>query len=184
MSQTPLVMRYAILLLLLSSFSFSLPSCAQKATTPKSNTKRANPKTAAVPASTKAKTEAGPVLTFERTPCNGTCPGYRMQVYADGRVAYEGRRAVPIMGQQDLKLPATAVAEMLRQAQEAHFDQFEDKYSRYTSDLPSIIVAIRQPSGKLKTVVSEEGTPANVLALFNSFATRFDQLAQLGGVDK
>jgi hypothetical protein len=177
-------MRYAILLLLLSSFSFSLPSCAQKATTQRTKNKRVSEKTATGSAGTKAKTEAGPVLTFERTPCFGTCPGYIMQVYADGRVAYEGRRAVPIMGKQDLKIPATAVTEMLHQAQEAHFDQFEDKYSRYTSDLPSIIVAIRQPSGKLKTVVSEEGTPANVLALFNSFATRFDQLAKLGGIEK
>ena len=105
-------------------------------------------------------------------------------MYADGHVAYEGRRAVPIMGKQDLKLPVATVAEMLRQAKEAHFDQFEDKYSRYTSDLPSIVVAIRQPSGKLKTVISEEGAPANVQALFNAFATRFDQLAQLGGVEK
>jgi len=177
-------MRYALLLLLLSFFSFSLPACAQKATNPKAKTKIASQKAAAVPAGTKAKTEAGPVLTFERTPCFGTCPGYSMQVYADGRVAYEGRRAVPIMGKQDLKLPAATVAEMLRQAKEAHFDQFEDKYSRYTSDLPSIVVAIRQPSGKFKTVISEEGAPANVQALFNAFATRFDQLAQLGGVEK
>ena len=67
-------MRYAPLLLLLSFFSFSLPACAQKTTTPKTKTKIASQKAAAVPAGTKA----GPVLTFERTPCFGTCPGYSM----------------------------------------------------------------------------------------------------------
>ena len=177
-------MRTFSLLLLLSfcSICFGLSAAAQHPTTRKVKVKKAGKKVvtakAAIPAA------AGPVLTFERTPCNGRCPGYLMQVYADGRVAYEGRRAVPMMGQRVLKLPAAAVTEMLRQAREAHFEAFAPTYAHHTSDLPGTIVAIRQPNGTLKTVTVEEGAPENVNKFFAYLGTQFDQLAQLSGVDK
>ena len=177
-------MRYLSLFLLLSFFSFALPASAQHAPVKKVKVKKVHKKIATTPAKTMVPTEAGPVLTFERTPCFGTCPGYVMQVYADGRVAYEGRRAVPLMGKQDLKMSASAVADMLRQAKEAHFETFEKRYSRNTSDLPSTIVTIRQPDGQFKTVVVEEGAPDNVKELFTYLGNQFDQLAQLNGVEK
>ena len=180
-------MRYITVLLLLFALGFALPACAQKSATHKVKVKKLSKKEAAREASRQsqqAKSETGPVLTFERTPCFGTCPGYIMQVYADGRVAYEGRRAVPLMGKQDLKMPAATVADLLRMAKEAHFEQFQNRYSQNTSDLPSTIVAVRQPNGQLKTVVVEEGAPDNVRALFAHFGQQFDALAQLGGVEK
>lgn len=176
-------MRY-FSLLLLSFFTFSLSACAQKATSQKTRTQKVNKKAAAQASPKVTPTTAGPVLTFERTPCFGTCPAYTMQLFADGRVTYEGRRAVPLMGSHVLKLPAAAVTEMLRQAKEAHFDTFEKQYSRGTTDLPSTVVAIRQPDGTLKTVMVEEGAPENVKTFFTLLGNQLDQLAQLNGVEK
>ena len=167
-------MRYFAVLLLLFAVGFALPACAQKAETGKATGKKVNKKAA------KPQVEAGPVLTFERTPCYGTCPGYTMQVFADGRVAYEGRRAVPLMGKKELRLPPATVATLLRTAREAHFDQFQDRYSRGATDLPSTIVAVRQPAGQLKTVVLEDDAPENVQSLFTYLGNQFDALAQLG----
>ena len=176
-------MRY-LSLLLLSFFSFSLPACAQKATPQQIKTKKPSKKAAAAQARAKAANGAGPVLTFERTPCFGTCPTYSMKVFADGRVAYEGRRAVPMMGQQELKLPAATLADMLRQTQEAHFDQFQTRYSRGTTDLPSTIIGVKQANGQLKTVTVEEGAPDNVKMLVIYLGNQFDTLAQLGSTEK
>lgn len=178
-------MRHFPLLLLLSFFSlsFMLPACAQRVPTKKVKAKTAGQKTV-VPTQAATPAAESPVITFERTPCYGICPAYTMQVYADGRVAYEGRRAVPVLGKHDLKLSAAAVADMLRQAKEAHFDTFDKRYSRYTSDLPSTVVAIRQPNGTLKTVTVEEGAPENVKNLFIYLGNQFDQLAQLNGIEK
>ncbi len=177
-------MRNFSLLLLLSffSFSFMLPACAQHKATKKVKTKTAaqNP-TASLPPVTVA---AGPVLTFERTPCNGTCPSYRMQVYADGRVAYEGGRFVPLTGQHDLKLPAATVSEMLNQAEIARFETFDKQYLSGATDMPSTIVSIRQPDGTLKKVTAENNAPANVKSYFAYLTPQFDQLAQLNGVEK
>ncbi|MDO7852661.1 DUF6438 domain-containing protein [Hymenobacter convexus] len=169
-------MRHLPLLLLLSFFSCILPACAQKATVQKTKTKKASKKA--------APTEAGPVLTYERTPCFGTCPAYTMQVYADGRVAYEGRSHVPLMGKQALKLPATVVADMLRQAKEARFETFETQYRSGVTDMPSTIVAIRQPDGTLKKVTAESNIPENVQSYFTFLTTQFDALAQLKGAEK
>ena len=173
-------MRHLAVLLLLFAFGATLPACAQKApgqkTTKKVSQKAAKP---TKPAAAKPGKEAGPVITFERTPCFGTCPGYSMKVFADGRVAYEGRRAVPLMGPRELRLPAATVAEMLRMAREAQFEQFQESYSRGVTDLPSTIVAVRQPNGQLKTVTVEGGAPENVQALFAYLGNQFDMLAQL-----
>lgn len=177
-------MRYIPLLLLLSFFSFMLPACAQKATVQKAKTKKVSKKTVATSAKKPAPTEAGPVITFERTPCFGTCPSFKMQVYADGRVEYEGRRFVPTEGKQELKLPAATVADLLRQAKESNFDSFEGRYSRGTTDLPSVIIGVKQPDGKVKTVSLEEGAPENVRDLFTYFSNQLDALAQLKGEDK
>ncbi|MDB5271451.1 MAG: hypothetical protein JWP58_4491 [Hymenobacter sp.] len=177
-------MRLFSLLLLLGFFSFSLvlPATAQHPTK-KVKVKKASKKTVAT---TKAvtPTPAGPVLTFERTPCYGRCPAYIMQVYADGRVAYEGRHSVPMMGKHELRLPASAVADMLRQAKEAHFETFEKQYLSGATDLPSTIVTIRQPDGTLKKVTAENNAPENVKNYFTYLTTQFDQLAQLNGLEK
>lgn len=177
-------MRYFSLLMLLSFFSFSLPACAQKAMTQKPKTSRLSKKAAVAQARAKAANEVGPMLTFERTPCFGTCPAYSMKVFADGRVSYEGRRAVPMMGQQELKLPVATLVEMLRQAREAHFDQFQERYSRGTTDLPSMVIGVRQANGQLKTVTVEEGAPDNVKMLVLYLSNQFDTLAQLGSTEK
>ena len=94
-------------------------------------------------------------------------------------MAYEGRRGVPMLGTKELKLPAAAVADMLNQAKEARFEQFQDRYSMNTTDLPSTIIAVRQPNGQLKTVVLEEGAPENVRQLFTYISNQLDTLAQL-----
>ena len=177
-------MRLLSLLLLLSFFSFAAhPAFAQRVATNKIKVKKAGKKTVLTPAKP-APTGSLPVLTFERTPCFGTCPGYKMDVYADGRVAYDGTRAVPLMGKKELTMPASAVAALLSQAKEAHFEKFEKRYARGTTDLPSTIISIRQPDGSLKMVTVEEGAPENVQQLFAAFGTALDQVAQLNGAEK
>jgi Domain of unknown function (DUF6438) len=178
-------MRTLSLLLLLGFFSFASVSTtrAQHVPIKKGKVKKAGKKNVATP-ETATPAAAGPVLTFERTPCNGTCPAYRMQVYADGRVAYEGGRFVPLKGSQALRLPAATVAEMLRRAKAAHFETFDKEYLSGATDMPGTIVAIRQPNGSLKKVTAENNAPENVKSYFTYLTAQFDQLAQLNGLEK
>ena len=172
-------MRSFILLFLCLTGSLAMPACAQK-----SRSQQTTASKAATAATAADRKELGPVLTFERTPCFGTCPGYSMKVYENGRVEYAGTRAVPMMGPRELKLPVAAIADLQRQAREVHFDQFEKRYSRNTSDLPSTVIGVRQPSGLLKLVTVEEGEPENVRDLVAYFGKQFDALARLNGAEK
>ena len=157
-------MRLLLHPLLAITLALTIPACAQKA-----NTKKA---------AAEAQT-ATPVLTFERTPCFGRCPAYRAQVFADGRVAYTGHKDVRVLGEKEFQLSAAAVAEMQRQAKAIHFEKLQDKYSQYTTDLPSTIVAVLQPDGQLKTVVVEEGAPDELMGFLNYLRGQFDPLAGL-----
>lgn len=171
-------MRSLSLLLLLSFFSLTLPACAQKGPAQKTKAKKA------ATARNTAPNAAAPVIVFERTPCFGTCPSYLMQVFADGRVAYEGRRFVAVAGKKDLRLPAATVADLLQQAQTARFDTFASSYPSGATDLPSTIISIRQPDGTLKKVTVEGNGPENVHELFASFSSQFDALAQPKATEK
>ncbi|MBF9220127.1 DUF6438 domain-containing protein [Hymenobacter ruricola] len=174
-------MRHLALLLLLFAFGLTLPACAQKATkTQKVKTKKVSKSPAAPAKPAKPAVADGPVITFERTACFGTCPSYTLQVFADGRVAYEGRRFVPQVGKKELRMSAAAVADLLQRAREAHFEQFQPRYTQNTSDLPSVILAVRQADGQLKAVWVEEGEPENVRELVTYFGHQFDALAQVG----
>ena len=68
---------------------------------------------------------------------------------------------------------------MLKQAQEADFDQFKAQYMSGATDLPTTIVGIRQPNGEVKTVVAESNAPDDVRQLFAALGNQFDALAQL-----
>ena len=178
-------MRLFSLFLLLSFFGFALAPTAgaQHAPSKKAKVKKAGQKTASTP-QLPVPASAGPMLTFERTPCFGTCPAYSMQVFANGRVAYEGRHAVPLMGKHELQLPATTVTEMLRRAKAAYFETFAKEYKTGATDLPSTVVAIRQPDGSFKKVTAESNAPENVKGYFAYLTAQFDQLAQLKGMEK
>jgi len=181
----PILMRP--FLLFVAAALLSLPATAQKVvskqkpTVQKVKIKQPAPKKAAkkpVAAAKPAPAEA-PVLTFDRTPCFGACPVYSMQVFADGRVAYEGKRGVPMLGKKELHMPANTLAEILNKAKEVHFTELQDRYSQNTSDLPSTVVSIRQASGKVKTVIVEEGAPDAVNQYFAYLTRVFDRMAEI-----
>jgi hypothetical protein len=66
-------------------------------------------------------------ITFERTPCFGTCPVYRVRVSGSGSVSFTGIRNVDSVGTFTGHIDAAAV-QALRKA-------FED--AKYTSLLPA-----------------------------------------------
>lgn len=133
-------------------------------------------KPAAKPAATK-KVEAVPVIVFKRTPCFGTCPHYEATIFSDGHVSYIGYRYVALTGPHELKLPVATVNTILDDARRLNFATFEERYSQGSTDLPATILSIRQPSGQLKTVQAEEGTPPELEALLKYVAAEIEKVA-------
>jgi len=77
------------------------------------------------------------VITIERETCRGFCPAYKMTVFGDGTVEYEGKRNVDNIGQFQKKISKGKVQELLKAFQEANYMSLENEY-----DDPSIADAV------------------------------------------
>lgn len=77
------------------------------------------------------------VITIERESCRGFCPAYKMTIYGDGTVDYEGKRNVDNIGQFQKKISKSKVKELLKAFQEANYMSLQNEY-----DDPSIADAV------------------------------------------
>ncbi|WP_400193960.1 DUF6438 domain-containing protein [Hymenobacter sp. B81] len=110
-------------------------------------------------------TGENPVIVFKKTPCLGPCPHFEAQIWANGRVRYVGYRNAPKEGTLELTLPASTVAEILRQADEVRFRKLQDQYLSGATDMPSTFLTIAQPGLPSKTVQVEQGAPDALMSL-------------------
>src|SRR5258708_3948269 len=67
-------------------------------------------------------------ITLERTACFGTCPVYKVTLYSDGKVAYEGKEFVKEVGERSGKISAADFQRLGQQAQQIGFFDLKDKY--------------------------------------------------------
>ncbi|HEY1905878.1 MAG TPA: DUF6438 domain-containing protein [Myxococcaceae bacterium] len=82
------------------------------------------------------------MMTIERTTCFGTCPGYRVVVFKDGRMEYAGEVYVKALGQAQARLGARELTEIRRAFSEAGFCRLDPKYVRFdVTDNPSVITS-------------------------------------------
>jgi len=157
-------MRYLTVLL---AFSLALPACAQ----------RKLPRKAKAPTAATKTTPPEPVLIYQRTPCNGRCPVYTATIFADGRVAYDGQRHVPLLGKHTLSLPPATVAAMLAEAKRISFDKLAERYVGNTSDLPATIVTVHPAGQPRHAVYASESIPVSLQGYLNYLSSRLDPLA-------
>jgi hypothetical protein len=99
---------------------------------------------------------AAPVITLERTACHGTCPIYRLAIFADGKVQYEGLDFVDVKGMQTGALTPDQVNELISTFKDADYFNLKDEYKAPVTDLATTITSFTQ-DGKTKTVTNYGG---------------------------
>lgn len=116
---------------------------------------------------------ADTVVTLERTPCFGTCPSYKVTVYGDGRLVYEGRKFVKVEGKVESNVTREQVGQLLAEFEKANYFSLRDLYNdvrdgcpTYWTDSPSADTSL-QVGGRSKAVAHyygcmEKGTSAVV----------------------
>jgi Domain of unknown function (DUF6438) len=112
------------------------------------------------------------VITLDRTACYGACPVYSLRITSDGRVAYEGRRFVRVVGKATAKISPEAVSQLVAEFERIHYFNLEDTYTARITDLPTTTTSIRIGS-RFKQVVDYYGAPAALTAL----EQRIDEVA-------
>ena len=71
---------------------------------------------------------AVPVITLERTTCFGTCPAYKLTIFDDGKVVFEGKEFVKQKGPAEGQITKTELAQLVREFEQIHYMRLEDEY--------------------------------------------------------
>jgi len=94
------------------------------------------------------------IIMMERTMCFGFCPAYKLTIYGDGRVVYNGKDYVKIVGTRIAKISQKKVKELINKFYKIDFFSLKEKYEALVTDNPSTITSIKI-NNKIKTVVNE-----------------------------
>jgi len=128
-------------------------------------------------AATSGSKEAAPVETpqmtyedsllfqFERRPCFGRCPVYKIMIFESGYTTYQGVNFVDYMGYYYTQLPQGDVAKIYTSIAETDFFSLEDKYDNENiTDLPSMIFRARA-MGQDKRIIARYEIPEVLIDL-------------------
>jgi hypothetical protein len=101
--------------------------------------------------------DAEVAVTLERGPCFGTCPVFKVTVYTDGTVVYEGERFVATEGEQKTTIEPEVVAQLVAGFEAAGYFDWEDEYTEMTvTDLPTITTSVTR-EGETKRITRYAG---------------------------
>jgi len=77
-----------------------------------------------------------PVITLERTPCFGTCPSYKLTIYDDGKVEYEGRDFVKLKRKAEGQITKAQLEELIREFERIDYQNLADDYTLGSKNCP------------------------------------------------
>ena len=127
--------------------------------------------------------ESEVMITLERTVCFGTCPIYRVTIYGDGRVEYEGTDYVEVKGTQSSNIGADGVSQLVEAFVEAGYFEWNDAYNnRNVTDMPTVITSITL-EGQTKRIERYEGdasAPLELVKLENLIDTSVNSVQWTG----
>jgi len=81
-------------------------------------------------------------MTLERTACFGFCPIYKLTVYGNGKVVYEGKRFVKVTGTRTTTISQTAARKLIADFQKLNYFKLQDSYTGGHTDAPSAITSL------------------------------------------
>ncbi|MGV3708987.1 MAG: DUF6438 domain-containing protein [Gemmatimonas sp.] len=104
------------------------------------------------------------VASLERGPCFGRCPVYKVELYGDGRVRYEGMRFVKDTGKREGATSTAEVQKYLRAVSATQFASADSAYTmenksacgNFSTDMPVAVLTVKLAGG-LKTVRHDPG---------------------------
>jgi hypothetical protein len=93
-------------------------------------------------------------ITMEKTPCNGTCPAYRVRFLADGRAHYVGRDYAPLQGRFSGTFDVAPLAAWIATQ---HPETLPDKNSTASIDAPGVNLQIDYGARRVRFTGVGEG---------------------------
>jgi len=176
--------------LLLASAVFTLAGCRSAA--PKTATSSVTPLASPLVTVSQSPSPIDPTnipadtkITLSRTICYGTCPAYKLEIFANGRVVFEGQHHVRKTGQVVWQIDQNRIKQLIAEFAKIKYFSLADDYSlsnrkncpNFGTDAPSVTTSITI-NGQTKTVFHSHGCQdLDVLSQLESFEDKIDELA-------
>ena len=97
-------------------------------------------------------------ITLERTRCYGFCPSYVLKISATGKVAYEGRASVKLVGNAESSISQEKLRELIQAFEEINYFDLKARYESpndgckdWVTDGPTAITSLTI-NGRSKSV--------------------------------
>jgi len=104
------------------------------------------------------KSDAAVLATLERGACYGICPIYKLTVFADGRLEFDGTRWVKAHGTHTATLSKAQVAALRQAFAKAHYLALDDRYvCAGITDQSTVTSSFAPEAGHSKSVVHYRG---------------------------
>lgn len=81
------------------------------------------------------------VFALEMTTCYGTCPSYKVVVFENDSLVYEGLRYVAKEGNVSKKLPQGTVNQLVDKFRGKNFFKFQNQYTSNMTDFPTTYIS-------------------------------------------
>ena len=104
-------------------------------------------------------------ITLERQGCFGSCPGYTVHIYGDGRATYEGGGYVDVLGTHYYRIPPQDVAKLVESLRASDIWSLRRAYTAGITDNPTYILTINmdEQEHRLEDYVGQmAGMPSTV----------------------
>ncbi len=81
------------------------------------------------------------IFTLEKTLCYGTCPTYKVVVFENDSLTYEGTKFVAKEGNISKKLPKGTVNQLVEKFRGVNFFKFQNQYTSSVTDFPTTYIS-------------------------------------------
>ena len=99
------------------------------------------------------------LISYERTPCFGRCPVFKIKVYESGYTTYQGVNFVEYMGYFYSRVSSNTLEKIKKTVQASDYFNLEDRYDNdHITDLPSKIYQVNM-DGVNKRIIARVDSP-------------------------
>ncbi|MEP3226593.1 MAG: DUF6438 domain-containing protein [Parasphingorhabdus sp.] len=116
-------------------------------------------------------------ITLERTGCFGSCPGYIVQVFGDGKVKYKGGYYTLVEGEQTYSIPKKSVMQLVDDFRKADFWSLKDEYRYQVTDNPTYAITFKTGSHS-KTIVDYVGLRSGMPFVVRELQDKIDEITK------
>jgi len=168
-------MKAGIQIFFLALLAFSCKSNKDAAATASIEKENSTPDTVVVVLEKPTEQKDSLLIGFEKTPCFGRCPVYKVKVFQSGFATYEGLNFTEKLGMYSSHFTEEEIADIFKSAAEISYFSFEDKYDNsMISDLPSTISTLHSEEEK-KRIVARVNVPESLKNFHKNLAVTLQE---------